>query len=111
MDSTPQTVTLPGSVPDEMFPALTAEQQSRVLAHGQIRKVAAGETLVEPNQQPTKFFVVIEGRLELCRVNDNREEAFAVCGPGMFTGELNVLSGRRGLVRIRAASAGELIQI
>jgi thioredoxin reductase (NADPH) len=29
----------------------------------------------------------------------------------MFTGELNVLSGRRGLVRIRAAEACELIEI
>jgi thioredoxin reductase (NADPH) len=29
----------------------------------------------------------------------------------MFTGELNVLSGRRGLVSIRAAEAGELIEL
>jgi thioredoxin reductase (NADPH) len=29
----------------------------------------------------------------------------------MFTGELNVLSGRRGLVHIRAAQASELIEI
>lgn len=33
------------------------------------------------------------------------------CGPGMFTGELNMLSGRRGLVSIRVAEAGELIEI
>lgn len=29
----------------------------------------------------------------------------------MFTGELNMLSGRRGLVSIRVAEAGELIEI
>src|SRR5215475_508730 len=29
----------------------------------------------------------------------------------MFTGELNVLSGRRGLARIRAAETGEVIEI
>src|SRR5690242_10170580 len=101
---------LPGSTPDEMFPALTAAQQTRVLAHGRARKVASGETLVEVNQQPTKIFVVVQGRLEF-RTIDEKEEIVAVCGPGMFTGELNVLSGRRGLVSIRATEAGELIEI
>src|SRR5262247_2548456 len=102
---------LPGSSPDEMFPVLTAEQQARVLAHGRARKVASRETLIELNQQPTKIFVVVQGRLEIFRFNDQNEEVVAVCGPGMFTGELNVLSGRRGLVHIRAAQAGELIEI
>ena len=96
---------------DEMFPVLTSEQQERVLAHGTRREVRAGETLVEPNQQPRKFFVVLKGQLELLRVAGDQEEVLAVFGPGMFTGELNVLSGRRGLVRIRAIEAGELIEI
>ena len=102
---------LPGLVPDEMFPILTSEQQTRVLAHGKSRKVRAGELLVEPNQQASTFFVVVDGKLELFRVIDENEEVFAVCGPGMFTGELNVLTGRRGIARIRAAESGELIEI
>jgi thioredoxin reductase (NADPH) len=102
---------LRGSSPDEMFPVLTPAQQARVLAHGTARKVMAGETLVELNQQPTKIFVVVQGRLELFQLNDQKKEIVAVCGPGMFTGELNVLSGRRGLVSIRATEAGELIEI
>ena len=110
MDPKPKTF-LPGSSPDEMFPVLTAEQQARLLAHGRARKVASGEVLVGPNQQPMRVFVVVEGKLELSRISDKNEEVFAVCGPGMFTGELNVLSGRRGLVNIRAAEAGELIEI
>jgi len=110
MDPKPQT-TLPASSPDEMFPVLTGEQQDRVLAHGRTRNVTSDEVLVEPNQQPTKVFVVIKGRLELSRVSDDNEEVIAVCGPGMFTGELNMLSGRRALVSIRVAEAGELIEI
>jgi thioredoxin reductase (NADPH) len=104
-------IPLPGSSPDEMFPVLTPEQQARVLAHGSVRKVVPSETLVELNQQPTKIFVVVQGKLELFRFKDQHEEVIAVCGHGMFTGELNVLSGRRGLVSIRAAEAGELIEI
>src|SRR5438445_502153 len=102
---------LPGSSPDEMFPALTAQQQARVLAHGRSRKVRSGKTIVEPNAQGIKFFVVVTGRLELLLLSENKEEVIALCGPGMFTGELNVLSGRRGLVRIRASEPSELIEI
>src|SRR6267154_6208457 len=102
---------LPGSSPDEMFPALTAQQQARVLAHGRLRKVRSGETIVEPNAQGIKFFVAVAGRLELLLRSENKEEVIALCGPGMFTGELNVLSGRRGLVQIRASEPSELIEI
>ena len=109
MESTP--TPLPGSSPDEMFPALTAQQQERVLAHGRSRKVRSGETIVEPNAQGIKFFVVVAGRLELLLLSENKEEVIALCGPGMFTGELNLLSGRRGLVQIRASEPSELIEI
>ena len=102
---------LPGSSPDEMFPVLTPEQQSRVLAHGRLRQAKSGETIVEPSTPGIKFFVVVSGRLELHRMSDNQEELIAFCGPGMFTGELSLLSGRRALVRIRAGEASELIEI
>ena len=102
---------LPGSAPDEMFPVLTPEQQARVLAHGRLTKAESGRTIVEPSTPGIKFFVVVSGRLELHRVSDNKEELIALCGPGMFTGELSLLSGRRALVRIRAGEASELIEI
>jgi len=102
---------LPGSSPDEMFPVLTSEQQARVLAHGRLRQAESGETIVEPSTPGMKFFVVGSGRLELHRVSEKKEELIAFCGPGMFTGELSLLSGRRALVRIRAGEASELIEI
>ena len=55
--------------------------------------------------------MVVAGRLELLLLSENKEEVVALCGPGMFTGELNVLSGRRGLVQIRASEPSELIEI
>jgi thioredoxin reductase (NADPH) len=109
MESTPAPLT--GSSPDEMFPALTPAQQARVLAHGRSRNVRSGETVVEPSTPGVKFFVVVSGRLELLRLADTQEELVAACGPGMFTGELSVLSGRRGFLRIRASEASELIEI
>lgn len=102
---------LPGSTPSEMFPVLTSAQQARVFAHGQRRAAEQGEIIVELNEHLTKVFVVVSGQLHIQRVANNEEQVVAICNPGMFTGELNVLSGRRGLVRIRAAEKSELIEI
>ena len=102
---------LPGSTPSEMFPVLTSAQQARVLAHGQRRTVEPSEIVVELNEHVTKVFVVVSGQLHILQVSNNQEHVVAICNPGMFTGELNVLSGRRGLVRIRAAEKSELIEI
>ena len=101
----------PGSTPSEMFPVLTPAQQARVLAHGQHRTVEQGEIVVELNEHVTKVFVVVSGQLRVLQVSNNEEHVVAICNPGMFTGELSVLSGRRGLVRIRAAEKSELIEI
>ena len=95
---------------DHMFPILTPAQQARIAAHGRVRQVAAGETLVEADDQGKKFFVVTKGHLNILRTSGDTEEV-AVVPTGSFTGEVSTLSGRRGLVRIRAGEPGEVIEI
>jgi thioredoxin reductase (NADPH) len=102
---------LPGSTPSEMFPVLTSAQQARVLTHGERRTVEAGEIVVELNEHVINIFVVVSGQLQILQVSNNQEHVVATCNPGMFTGELSVLMGRRGLVRIRAAEKSELIEL
>jgi len=85
----------PGSIPSEMFPVLTSAQQARILAHGQRRTVEQHEIVVELNEHVTKVFVVVSGQLHALQVANNQERVVAICNPGMFTGELTVLSGRR----------------
>jgi len=80
-------------------------------SHSQLRTVEQGEIVVELNEQVTKFFVVVSGQLHALQVSNNQEHLVAICNPGMFSGELTVLSGRRGLLRIRAAKVSELIEI
>jgi thioredoxin reductase (NADPH) len=94
-----------------MFPVLTSAQQARILAHGKRRHVEQSEIVVELNEHVTKFLVVENGQLHILRVSNNQDHVVAICHPGMFTGELSALSGRRGLVRIRAAEKSELIEI
>ena len=64
---------LPDPQPDDMFPTLTTDQQSRVAAHGRLRQVEKGEMVVEANSESKKFFVVITGQLNLLRVSENLE--------------------------------------
>jgi len=67
--------------------------------------------LVEAGTQVVKFFVVISGRLDVRRKSTNGEEPVVDIRPGQFTGEVSMLSGRRGLVSVRVAEAGEVIEV
>ncbi|HET7217464.1 MAG TPA: FAD-dependent oxidoreductase [Vicinamibacterales bacterium] len=95
-----------------MFPILTAAQIARIAAHGVRRHVDAGEVLVETGAHNPPFFVVVSGSLAVVRPSGTTgEETVTTHRPGQFSGEVNLLSGRRGLVRVRAAAAGEVIQV
>jgi thioredoxin reductase (NADPH) len=102
-----------GSPVEHVFPTLTAEQIRRIAAHGRLRRVERGEVLFDANANDRNlpFFLVIAGHVEIVRVSGDSEELVVVHGPGQFTGELSVLSGRRGLARVRAAEAGEVIEL
>lgn len=96
---------------EEAFPRLTESQINRLAASGRIRRVEKGETLVEAGERIARFLVVRSGQIELIRPAGDKEEVAAVFQPGMFTGELTMLSGRRGLGQLRASGSGEVIEV
>jgi thioredoxin reductase (NADPH) len=96
---------------DHVFPTLTSSQLERVAAHGRTRQVHTGEVLVEAGQRVVPFFVVKSGQIEIVRPTGTAETLIAVHAPGQFTGEANMISGRRALFRARAREAGELIEL
>jgi len=96
---------------DQVFPILTAEQLARLAARGTRRPVQTGDVLIEEGQVHFPLIVVIEGQLETVRTTCNGEELIATPGPGHFSGELNLLSGRRALATIRATKPGEVIEL
>jgi thioredoxin reductase (NADPH) len=95
---------------DHIFPTLTPAQIARVAAHGRTRAVRAGEVLAEAGEL-SAFFVVTAGRIEIVRPSSGGEEMVTTHGPGGFTGETNLISGRRSLARARAAEAGEVVEL
>src|SRR5262245_42351752 len=96
---------------DDRYPTLTEVQMARIAAYGQRRQVQRGEVLVEAGEFTARFFVVTSGQIEIVRSSGANEELIADYGPGMFTGEVNLLSGRRGFSQVRVSDAGEVIEI
>jgi thioredoxin reductase (NADPH) len=95
----------------EMFPKLDEAQIARLTPFGEPRQVAAGEIIFDQGDTEHGVFVVLDGSVELVSLTDGRESVLAVHGPGMFTGEVSHLSGRRSLVRCRARLASRLLEI
>jgi thioredoxin reductase (NADPH) len=96
---------------DQLFPALTDSQLARVANHGRRRQVDAGEVLVEAGDPNVPCFVVISGQLDIFQREGGDEHRVANPGPGQFTGEANMITGRRALFEIRAREAGEVVQL
>jgi thioredoxin reductase (NADPH) len=108
----PETPSLPlpvGARADHVFPTLNAAQIARVAAHGRRRAVHAGEVLVEAGDPVVPFFVIIAGAIEVVRLSGGTETLIAVHQSGQFSGEVNMISGRRALFRSRAREDGEVI--
>jgi thioredoxin reductase (NADPH) len=95
----------------QMFPRLTPAQIERISSIGHRRDVHAGDVLFDVGDQNTRFFVVVSGAIDVVRVIGDREEPVTVHHPGEFTGEINMLSARRSLVRARTASDGAVIAV
>src|SRR5260370_1017810 len=90
--------------------ALTPAQLARLAPHGRRRRVAPGEVLVQAGESAPRLFIVLTGRIDVARPAAT-EEIVVSFGPGMFTGEATMLSGRRGLAQIQAGADGEAIEV
>jgi thioredoxin reductase (NADPH) len=93
----------------QMFPTLTPAQVERILPLGKHRQVHAGEILFEEGDRNTNFFVVLTGGIEVVLPVDGREMPIVTHGPREFSGEVNMLSARRSLVRGRATGDGDIL--
>ncbi|HKH43713.1 MAG TPA: FAD-dependent oxidoreductase [Thermoanaerobaculia bacterium] len=96
---------------EQMFPTLTPAQIARIAAHGTARPVRRGEVLVEAGEHVVPFYMVTAGQVEIVRPSGTTETLVAVHGPGQFSGEVSMLSGRRALVRARVTQPGEVVEM
>ena len=95
----------------QMFPALSEPQLARLKKVGHCKKYERGEIVIEQGQESPDFFVVLSGELEIVQPADDKEVPVTVHHVGEFTGEANMLSGRRSIVRGRMKEAGQLLVV
>ena len=96
---------------EKIFQKLTPAKIGRIEPHGRLRAVQRGEVLVEQGDTSVPFFVVIKGELEIVRHFGTHETLVTVHSTGKFTGEVNTLSGRKSVFRVRATEPGEVIEL
>jgi len=111
MSNTPAGIPLTSSSVEQIFPKLTPTQINRIAVQGHMRGMHRGEVLVEQGGSAVPFFVVVSGELEIVRPSGAAETLVSVYGPGQFNGEVNMLSGRRTLFRVRASKPGKVIEL
>jgi thioredoxin reductase (NADPH) len=95
----------------QAFPVLTAAQISRVRSSSKLRHVKTREILFEPGDTNVPFFVLLSGNMEIVQPDLTDERLIATHGPGEFTGEMTMISGRRCLVRGRVTEPGEFLEL
>src|SRR5438132_2078973 len=117
METQPMTATATLQMPDslarradQMFPTLTQAQIDRITAHGHARQISPGEVLIEAGQTSFPFFVVLRGRIEAVRPSEDGETQITIHGPGQFTGEVTMLSGRHAMANMRVLEPGEVAE-
>jgi thioredoxin reductase (NADPH) len=76
-----------------------------------MRSVQPGEVLIEQGDTSVPFFVVITAEVEIVRPFDAHETLVTVHGYSEFTGEVNMLSGRRSFFRARVTKPGKVIEL
>ena len=96
---------------EKIFPKLTQAQIDRIALYGHTRSVKPGEILIEQGDTPMPFFVVLAGEVEIVSPLGTKETLITVHGKGQFTGDVNMISGRRSIVRARATVPSEVIEL
>src|SRR5262245_50552813 len=96
---------------DKLFPTLSAAQIARIASHGRRRSIAPGDVLMDVGDRSLAFFVVLAGEIQVLRQSDDGENPIVTLRAGQFSGEANVLTGRRAIARLRISEMGEVIEL
>ena len=110
MSTANQALTLSAERREQLFPKLSKEQIERIEGIGKRRSATKDEMLFQQGDI-APFFLVLSGRLDIVQSSPSGEITIVQYGQGQFSGEMNLLSGRRSMAAARMGEAGELIEL
>lgn len=93
------------------FPRLTADQLARVDELGERATFRDGEALFRSGDRDFPFFVVDRGRVEILDESGDEPRHVTYHGPGEFTGDVDLLTGRPALVSAFARGVVEALRV
>jgi len=96
---------------DKLFPTLSAAQIARIASHGRRRAIARGEVLMDAGDRSLVFFVVVAGEIQVLRQSEEGDTLIVTLRERQFSGEANVLTGRRAIARLRVSESGEVVEL
>jgi thioredoxin reductase (NADPH) len=90
---------------------LSAPELAELAAFGAEQEVSEGDVLFEAGEASADLFVILEGEAEVVRSGGDGDVVVAEFEPGMFVGELNLLTGQRRFLTARITRAGRVLVI
>ncbi|MBB4659334.1 FAD-dependent oxidoreductase [Parvularcula dongshanensis] len=93
---------------DDMQPVLDEDAVARITRYGETRTVEAGEILFEIGDSQTEFILVLSGLVAIEVDGCDGTTTVVEHGRGGFTGEIDMFSNRKAVVRSVCREAGEI---
>jgi signal transduction histidine kinase len=90
---------------------LSPGQVEALMPYGSELRLEEGDLLFDEKAVVDSFYVVLEGRVRISRLDSAEETPLLDHGVGEFTGGLAVLTGRTSIHRARAASPCRVLEI
>jgi thioredoxin reductase (NADPH) len=93
------------------FPVLSESDLAMFRRRGHPRTVRAGEILFSEGDRNFCFYIVVEGAIAIVEYSTGEERLVKMHGPGEFTGDVDMLSGRAALITARVEEDGSLLEL
>jgi thioredoxin reductase (NADPH) len=93
------------------FAVLSAAELAEIGAFGAEQATTVGQLLFRAGEASYDLFVVLEGHVDVVRLDAEDAQVIAAYGAGGFAGELNLLTGQRRSLSCRVTVAGRVLVI
>lgn len=93
------------------FPRFSESETAAMAEHAAKRSYADGEILIEAGSTDFPFFVVINGGIEIVEDSSGERKSVVVHGPGEFSGDVDMLSGRPAVISALAKGPTEALAL
>src|SRR5215210_620265 len=90
---------------------LTPRQLEALLPYAREFEVQPGDYLFDERSVVDSFYVLLEGEVEITRLDGEEEISIGTHRAGEFTGGLAVLTGRTSIHRARAGAPGRILEV